>query len=410
MLRARADRCIGWHCLTPAEKFGIIFSVVVVTIVLAIAWMYYMGRAARSHRNRHSQSLPGGRWAPRNPSLPPNVALGQLPVAQQWPGHPPQVFYQPVIYNLEPQQDPRAYPYLNAGPSHQKTLGAVGQGQLVSPAMQIQPQFISPQLPPPNNNPTPSHPPMMQNGHPYCPREEEPRSFRESETERRPLTWRQKLNRIFRLPVGRASTIASSETPRRSTSHSTRASPRARNTVPRQRGGNVHSNPVMRLESPIRPEPPEPQRSHESRGEPDNDDVQSMDTNVATVHSDDYDWPVQQTSNTSARASRSRTQETPLPAHSCQVAVKPDHDSSRGDATHTREGLDTIPSVSSVSLEGASSGVGAMPTPTSRLGRRVQGLEGPRAPRESDLGTRSSISMGRSVLNREAARVNWERR
>lgn len=391
MLHIRADRCVGWHCLTPAQKFGIIFTIVAVTVFLTLAWMCYLGRTTSIHRIRQSQPLPGGRWAPRNSNLPPNIALGQLPVVQQWPGYPPQVFYQPVVYNLDPQQGPQASPYLIAGPYHQQAMGAVGHGHLTSPPVQLQPPFPSPTLPLPSNN-TAIHPPITQDWYPRGPQEGGSHSHPGSQLHReRPMTWKQRLDRIFSLPVGRASTIASSETPRRSTSHSTRASSSGRQRGAKNRRGNVHNNPVMRLESPTRPgvpKPPGPHRSHERRRDAD-DDVRSVETTLATVHSDDYDPPVEQPHDLSARFSQSLGQDTPLPS-SCQVVPRAD-DVSIGSNTTGGDELDIIPSVSSASLEGAPSSAGVIPIQS--------GCKAPRMPKESDLGTQSSISMKKPLLN-----------
>lgn len=106
---ARDDRCIGWHCLTDAQKFGIIFSIVVVSVVLTIAYLFYLGRRASEHESGFFVYLPGGRRTRRGPKQSSNVAMAQLPVVQHWPGQGPQVFQQPVVYQLDPNQPPRAY-------------------------------------------------------------------------------------------------------------------------------------------------------------------------------------------------------------------------------------------------------------------------------------------------------------
>ncbi|KFH48073.1 hypothetical protein ACRE_011170 [Hapsidospora chrysogenum ATCC 11550] len=407
--------CLGWHCLTTPEKFGIIFSAAVVTTVLLIAWMYYLGRAAEAHRGRYSRSLPGGRRVPRNPSqTTSNVALGQLPLGQHRPGHPPQVCYQPVIYNVDPQQPPRAYPYLIGGPYHQAVTaaGTIAQGQAASPPVQVQPTSPPFTLPAHRNAiPTGSpRSPMAQAGHPDGPRDEETRSRHYQEAHSQPLTWRQRMDRIFGLPVGRASTIASSRTPSRSTSRSTRESSSGRRTATRQHDAKAHLDPIIRAVSPIRPRSPQPVKPRGKGADADNDDDQSMDSNVATVHSDDYDLPVRQSTKASAVGTPTERREAQTPAHGSQV-VKPDQCGVKSNATGVHGELDIVPSVSSLSLEESSSGRDVLPQRTrSRAPRGIQGVQGDQRPKQSDLGSRSSISAGRSLLSREAARRYWESR
>jgi hypothetical protein len=384
-----------------------------VTIVLLIAWMYYLGRAAEAHRSCYSRSLPGGRRVPRNPSQAGNVALGQLPLGQHWPGHPRQVCYRPVIYNLEPRQPPRAYPYLIAGPYHQAATatGAIAQGQAASPSVQIQPTLPSFILPTHNNSiPTgPPRSPMAQAEQPDGPREEGTRSRHYQEAHSQPLTWRQRMDRIFGLPVGTASTIASSRTPSRSASRSTRDSSSGRQTAPRQQDAKAHVNPIIRVVSPIRPRSPQSLTPRGKGADADNDDNQSMDTNVATVHSDDYDLPVRQSTKASAGGTPTERRETQAPAHGSQVAKIDGYDV-KSDATGVHRELDIVPSVSSLSLEESSSGRDVLPQRTrSRAAGGLQGAQGGQRPRQSDLESRSSISAGRSLLSREAARRYWER-
>lgn len=287
----RSDHCVGWYCLTDAQKFGIIFSASIVAIVLAIAWLCYMGAAANAHRQRFSKALPGGRRARHNPRLPTNVAMDHLPVVQQWPGYRPQVFYHPMVYHLDPQV-PRAYPYLITAPYNQGVPAVTYQGPPEQPLGAQQHIIFHPLE---NAERTMNEAPPSQSGLPPYPGSPVVEQAASSETEvpEEPLTWRQRLNRMFSIPLGRASTIASSEAPRRSTSHSTRASSRGRKGARRSGERTQNSNLIMRLESPARSRSPRQSTPQRNRNTIDDDDVQSMETGVATVHSDDYDLPLQ---------------------------------------------------------------------------------------------------------------------
>lgn len=271
------SRCIGWHCLTTAQKFGIIFSVVVVAIVLAICWAYLLGRVASSQLQRSFITLPGGRRVQRNPNLPPTVSLGELPIAQRWPGQPPQIIYQPVIYSIDPQYATRAQPYVIAGPCQPVTQLPVAyvpaQPQARFPhsgQQEVQP----PQMPgPPRQHPQHRHPHNRSNSLGRSPADgPEPIS----------PSWSQRLNRAFGLPMGRASTIASSassDTENRSLPASSREASPARETHCRR-----SSELVTEVKPEVSGEPTEASR--------DQSDVQSISTqasNGATVHSDDYD-------------------------------------------------------------------------------------------------------------------------
>lgn len=271
------DRCVGWHCLTAAQKFGIIFSAAVVTVVLAIAWMYYLGRVATLQRNRKSVALPGGRRIRRNPHIPPTVSLGELPIAQHWPGHPPQVYYQPVIFSTGPPQiaqTVRAQPYFVAGPcqpvrppplAYIPTVPCPITSQVGPPAVWLGQQPAQVESPPSPD---------------YQPREP---------------TWAQRLNRAFGLPVGRASTIAS------------RAS-----TDPDRRSIEEPGREVLRVQAveptletndhPQTQAPTQPTIKREAQG--DAASIHTQSTMAATVHSDDYDMIQPSSRPTSAVSGR----------------------------------------------------------------------------------------------------------
>lgn len=222
------------------------------------------------------------------------------------------------------------------------------------------------------------------------------------------LTWRQRLNRLLRLPTGRASTIASSDTRRRSSSRSTRADSEERRgrgvsglqAVPRgqaerQGAGPLNSHPIIRLASPTRqhaPEPrnqsqPQPHRGEQVRIE----SSSSSDSNGATVHSDDYDYPLPRGSNRPSRAIMRRE------VHE----VHSDDEDGRG----------YIPSVSSVLADDLVSvrTVSSCTSPPIRY-ETASSHETSYQPRRGVPGTQGRMTGTRSSLRREAARVGWEKR
>jgi hypothetical protein len=239
-----AARCVGWHCLTTAQKFGIIFSAAAVAVVLGIAWMYYLGRVASSRNNRRSVRLPGGRRIRRNTHLPEAMALGDLPVAQSWPGRPPQVIYQPVIYSFNSPGGIRAHHYFATGPYQpirpppmayiparpQTAFARHGYQGVVNTTAQAnlpKQRHVSPTTPP------------------------------DAPCQPRPLTWVQRMNRVLGLPLGRASTVASSISTER--------------------------------DNPSRRNSRESSRSAEHTAQGNAASVHTQSSNAATVHSDDYD-------------------------------------------------------------------------------------------------------------------------
>ena len=264
-------QCVGWHCLTTAQKFGIIFSAAVVAILLGIAWMYYLGRVASSRNNRKSITLPGGRRIRRNPRVPVAVALGELPIAQSWPGHPPHVRYQPVIYSFDSPGGVRAHPYFTTGPYEPVRppplvyIPIRSQAAFSHEGKQRMPcrEDCAAQMDPSTqrNIPRPASP----NNH-YQPRQP---------------TWTQRLNRVLRLPIGRASTIASSistERDNQTQTHSRESS---------QSAGIVSAANRQPVSSKEVQHPGSLAAEHTRQG--DTASVHTQSSNAATVHSDDYD-------------------------------------------------------------------------------------------------------------------------
>ncbi|PFH61345.1 hypothetical protein XA68_17594 [Ophiocordyceps unilateralis] len=234
-LNRRLSRCVGWSCLSSAQRSGIIFSIAFFSVVFFLVYMHCLGKAAISRRERRSVRLPGGRRVPRQSLGTHGGVIAQLPVVWLWPGNQAHVVYQPALFNVEGHHGPRAQPV--PYPEHY-TLSSPGIWNHQVPGCNLRPA----------TQPMPN---------PLRPLEQP--------------TWRQRLNRVMRFPVGRASTIASESaagTPGpRDSMEITGLPPAAANgtqpddQVPRQGRGN---------DSP---------EASESR---------SIQTNVATVHSDDF--------------------------------------------------------------------------------------------------------------------------
>lgn len=279
--RRRAPNCVGWHCLTTAEQFGIIFSIVVVSVVLIIAYMYLLGRMGMRQRDRKSVPLPGGRAGTRRSHLPPDIVMGNMPVVQQWPGYPPQVVYLPAVYQLAPGQVPRAQPCTGAGPLAPQPAAFPCPVPPYRPLLGYQasmfPQIVleTEGIPPPQDPP----PPFPDHG----------RQSRET-------TWRQRLSQLFQMPpVGRASTVASSF---RSTTPRT-ATPRSATPIGDEPGPQS-APPLESQSSQARHQSQRPREAEEisvpcrrrsppaSQVDAEFDETESLESNVATVHSDDF--------------------------------------------------------------------------------------------------------------------------
>lgn len=394
-------RCIGWHCLTDAQKFGIIFSVVVVTIVLAIAWMCYLGKVVNKHRQRFTKPLPGGIRAVQRPELPSNTALGHMPVAQQWPGHPPQIYYQPVMYRLEPSQPPRAYPWTGTGWFQQ---------QMPFPARGIhRPNAIMAPQPPHQDSATRAA--RVNRSRSRTPRRDESSgSSHRFGNAQAPISWRQRLNRLLHLPVGRASTIASSEHTRRSGSRSTRSSYEGSHSAGDRNDVSGRGEQLNSI-APHRQSSGSSARISESGGqqslqghrreEQQVGEAASIDTNVATVHSDDYDMPVRTSSAGTAPQEEEGLPQVASPSDYYRTST---HTANNVAATESPQYSDSFLSVSSVFSE----------TDVSKKPKTAVGESGQiRGPRESDLHTQSSVPVRRGLHDfreRESARSHWENR
>ncbi|RDA95824.1 hypothetical protein CP533_5065 [Ophiocordyceps camponoti-saundersi (nom. inval.)] len=231
-LDRRLNRCIGWDCLSAAQKSGIIFSISFVSVVFFLIYMHCLGKAAISRRERRSVRLPGGRRVPRRSFAPDSGVIAQLPVVWQWPGNQAQVIYQPALFNVEGQNPPRAQPVAFAA-HHSLSSPSTWHQQMPGGSMHPATQATLSSLP---ASPRPPEQP----------------------------TWRQRLNRAMHLPVGRASTIASESV----------TGPRDSVDVVEQAVGTGSAN--------------ETQPHNEDLAEGRDDDSCEMRSNAATVHSDDF--------------------------------------------------------------------------------------------------------------------------
>ncbi|EHK47908.1 hypothetical protein TRIATDRAFT_281647 [Trichoderma atroviride IMI 206040] len=267
----RSDTCLGWHCLNSATRFGIIFSIVVAVIILSIVWMYCAGRArifriktktnhaSRVQRERRYQFTRKGTAKPTPYSVPQNFVFGN--------GMPPNF---PGYYLPAPQVLP-AQPFGVIG-AHNAQIHTMAPTSLPQGTQYpTYPGVTAPELPKTKDSRTePSRTPdECSSSHP---------------------TWWQRFYRAFNLPAGAASTIASSPSP---------------SPEPEQRAiiRIEHSTTDRRLENTM------PQfDNHVDEGifettateqddassmlcnlDASNDSKESIRSDAATVHSDDFE-------------------------------------------------------------------------------------------------------------------------
>lgn len=276
VFRRQTDQCSGWNCLTTAQQFGIIFSIVVTSVVLILAYMYYLGRITSSHQELVLARRRSRRRRRRYST--PNIVMGQLPIHQQHPSFQSTVMYQPVLCN--PRGVPVPYPLGHFSPGH------LPAGQVSQPPIPM----VYPVPPYQYRNPQRTFQPEPRRGG-SARISLSPSSM--GSPPRQP-TWRQRLRRVFALPVGRVSTVASSSapgTPIRSRSQSTVTHERGRRTTPRSSSRAVqepsHNNPG-RIYS-VSPTRSVRTRHTSTTQQSDEDVVLSPRTDVATVHSDDFE-------------------------------------------------------------------------------------------------------------------------
>ncbi|KAM6539734.1 hypothetical protein FALCPG4_18862 [Fusarium falciforme] len=285
-LGPRDNQCSGWKCLTEAEQCGIIFSIVITSIVLVLAYMYYLGRITSAHQ----EIVLARRRRRRRRERLANISVSQLPAVPQYPSQSQQVVYQPVFYSLgsTPFSPPRAQvppgPFppqpvpiiysTSTIPPHPAFVAVprIQQGSLRN-SPRSNPRGRSVQRHPPSESSYPSPSPSQSQGLPP-----------------RQPTWHQRLCRAFGLPVGRASTIASSApgTPVRSRSASAGGRENIRRSLSTSNCAE-HSR-VFRKSQESRRSRGRSDKARHSSGHDREDEPrpESPDTNVATVHSDDY--------------------------------------------------------------------------------------------------------------------------
>ncbi|KAF5583024.1 aminoadipate-semialdehyde dehydrogenase large subunit [Fusarium pseudoanthophilum] len=276
-LYVRGHKCLGWDCLTPSEQAGIITSATVILIVLLFAYMYYLGRITTAHQEivlRRQR-----RRRRRSFALAPTFSLVQLPPVPRFPSQ--QVSYQPVLYRppLAPLA-PVLLPHLQ-GPS-----GVMPQQQIpvflpVQPTTYVQPQ--------------PVFQPMSHQSEPIRPMQRSrscPASMSSSGLPPRHPSWRQRLRRVFGLPLGRASTVGSESVPgtplmpQPQLEGSHRGSNACRST---DKQTEAHEAPRTSQDLRHNGGPSDHSRGSDVSDTVGSDRILSPGSAAATVHSDDFD-------------------------------------------------------------------------------------------------------------------------
>ncbi|TFB05410.1 hypothetical protein CCMA1212_002878 [Trichoderma ghanense] len=271
--RRHSPSCVGWHCLNSVTHFGIIFSIVVTFLVLSVVWMYCMGRARIFRKQTKAHVTPGRqRTSPRR--HPPERMARPVP--------PP--IMQPVpSYNYAvPQQAPM---YFFPGPQIPTTVPlGVMNTHVQFPA----PIFRSQETPYPN------HPGGMASGlpkaHEHHQEEAEPA---DNVFPSHQPTWWQRFYRAFTLPVGGASTVSTCSSPEPSeTSQVADADNKPPTASPRSDGLKVRFNDQKEkkeLKLPI--DDQDDVSSMICNLNTSSDSLSSIRSDVATVHSDDFETP-----------------------------------------------------------------------------------------------------------------------
>lgn len=354
--------CSGWACLNSAERFGIIFSISVISIGLLLAYTYCLGRRATSHRERATLRLPGSRRVHRNGILPPNVTLGLLPVAQPWPGYPPTVLHQPVVYSIPPNRVPHAHPYATGG----AYLSRPCQGPMFAWPLSNLIRDMRGQIPPQQSRP-------QTTAHGLQPPAASPWRTHRDASPRQPTLWR-RLRDVLRMPVGRASTIASSSGPPTPKWQSRYTYPRRIESSENLEVRGPEEGAALRVggrqDSEILPN-----RSHAP------DETESLKTNAATVHSDDF----QGADDPPAGASQHGRCGREVNCKFCEA-----HE--RQHSAEDREGLDESPSIPSLSTQSSTNRrndppelhVSAVKESSSGICRERHARDGPRSRERND--------------------------
>lgn len=266
----RSNTCLGWHCLNSATRFGIIFSIVVTFIILSVVWMYCAGRARifriktqKNHapeqkRQRRYHRTPKGSARPVSYSTPQHFVLGNR-APQNFP-----VYFLPTPQILPPQP----FGVINAHTAHMQAPAPTSMPQ--GPQYPIYPGAAAPELPKAEDSHEESNrAPESSSSHP---------------------TWWQRFYRAFNLPAGAASTIASSPSP--SPDPEQRAIIRIDHSAPNRRLGNIPPQPdnqIYQGTSEMTTEEQDDTSSMLCNLDASNDSRESIRSDAATVHSDDFE-------------------------------------------------------------------------------------------------------------------------
>ncbi|PTB43239.1 hypothetical protein M441DRAFT_134632 [Trichoderma asperellum CBS 433.97] len=267
----RSDACLGWHCLTSATRFGVIFSIVVTFIILSIVWMYCMGRARIFRIKTKTNHASGKQRGWRYHGTPKGTA-------------PPGLYSMPqnlVFGNGLPQNFPV---YFLPGP---QVLPTQPFGVINSPTARIH-TLASANLPQGTQYPAHSHitapePPKTKDSH------KEPGRAPDGCSSGHP-TWWQRFYRAFNLPAGAASTIASSPSP--SPEPEQRAIIRIDHSATNRRPENIPSQFNNQKDKRTFKSAANEQDDTSSmlcNLNASNDSRESIRSDAATVHSDDFE-------------------------------------------------------------------------------------------------------------------------
>ncbi|PTB67421.1 hypothetical protein BBK36DRAFT_1116187 [Trichoderma citrinoviride] len=277
----RPNSCIGWHCLNSATHFGIIFSIVVTVLFLSVVWMYCMGRARIFRQQTEAQNTPDRqRTNPRRHTPDTMARPVPPPIVQQAP--PPVVHQVPVFNYAVHQQAPM---YFFPGPQIPTTVPlGVTNAHVQLPAPIFRPQGA----------PYGNHPGGMASGLPKAheSHREQAQPADNAYPPRQP-TWWQRFYRAFTLPVGDASTVTSSSSPEPSeTSQIENVDAKPLTASPRSDGHKVRFDDERErkeLQLPI--DDGDDVSSMLCNLNTSSDSLSSIRSDVATVHSDDFETP-----------------------------------------------------------------------------------------------------------------------
>ncbi|KAH8122825.1 hypothetical protein LI328DRAFT_169191 [Trichoderma asperelloides] len=269
----RSDACLGWHCLTSATRFGVIFSIVVTFIILSIVWMYCLGRARifriktktnhpfGEQRGRRYHRTPQGTARPGLYSVPQNLVFGNG-LLQNFP-----VYFLPGPQVLPTQP----FGVINAHTARIHTLASTNlpQGTQYPGHSHI----TAPELPKTKDS------------------RKEPSRAPDGCSSSHPTRW-QRFYRALNLPAGAASTIASSPSPSPSPEPEQRAIIKIDHSATNRRPENIPSQFNNQIDKGTFKSEANQQADTSSmlcNLNASNDSRESIRSDAATVHSDDFE-------------------------------------------------------------------------------------------------------------------------